>query len=1265
MSNPYTSYGSVGQNDGKKKKPTRSNPYTSYGFKSPDELYNVQKLKNEKDKQQQETNDQKSNLGKVVDAGVGIGDSVLNFPGAAARFSKDVLVSMKDTVVGTYQDAGDIARGTLAENEMKRKTEERKTLSKEWSAYMRTLGEGDFKKPDVQKKLKEFSNRNKSIEVSQQSKEDLKTEQELNRVESGARAAELFMLFGTMGLSSIPKAILKQGGKIALKKAVGRMIQTGGTDIVESLIRKYGREAAIEVSKEIAKRATRETGVQLVKRVAYNATREGILASGFGATQTAQNNPDASVADIAKGAATFGAMGATFGAGGTLIGAGAKKIFSKRAARTLAELKNSLKELEALNATPEQKLLKAGPIGNKSTARVPGKPGTPSVVKVTDAQWTKEFNKLSRSYDKAVREAEKVKSPIKQKRLLDIAEETHVKKLEKLNNDYTNGRVNPKAKPPTPGKTVETGFVIQDTSENISKTKAKNLRGPRREAHLRVGQINKIISEAQVNGTNRSTDELRALMRERRALIDALDGNGNFDDIYKDISITSPEKTVGRSSPDDVVKAVADESIDIKTNGVRAKIRSIFSPVKNFSARTQASFERNASGRAIAKLKGRTVRRMLKKAAKESDYEVTFDTALQIEKGTAPKNTFTAMFREIADKAREEARKAGLDIGYIEDYVPHIWKQSVGEVERIARSAGMKSRAEGRRLILTYEEGIKLKLKPKYKNPVDMMEDYVKNIQTTQTNTALITDLADQGLLKANYKQPGWVRVTAEGFPRTSRGGQMSAPREIAKTLDNIYGAQKGAGDKVFKFTAKVNSVWQDVALAGGIPYTPANFFTAAQSLKVISTGIGEVSTLRPIRGIKTIVSPVEAFFKSFSKESTSKLHAANSGLVEALAKRGVLIIDSDRGGKWSKLFNEPTFGRFMPNLELISAKNIQSAFEKKIGREAALDLTAKTMKQLFGITDEIALGRSQGVQDIMGTMLFARQYRESIINVIGHTLNAVVNPKTYADKSYSLNRRLAVGLGATYMIYDQLNRKLMGNSIGANPEGKELALGVPYGEKDEKGNQKVVYLPFMPSFMTLPRAGYYAARAAARGDVSGVGEEAGKLMSMPIKTISEIVNNRDYFGRNISDPESSDATQLKDKGLYLLGQGSPAAVRAGLDFLNEKPPEQIGAQFLELPVRFGKLSPLSTGDKSFSPGQITEDFFDAYKPAKFKRDRAFKEVKALRSEGKKNEARRKAEEYNNSLNGLFSDYYKKYGQNPDERDLWNDMLKGLFIRQP
>jgi hypothetical protein len=693
---------------------------------------------------------------------------------------------------------------------------------------------------------------------------------------------------------------------------------------------------------------------------------------------------------------------------------------------------------------------------------------------------------------------------------------------------------------------------------------------------------------------------------------------------------------------------IATDGTAIADKGIKAKINGIFAPVKNLGERTQASFQENAGGRHVAEIKSKMVTNQLKEAAEQSGTPLTMDLAHQIETGTAPKTAFTEQFRAIADQTRKEATDAGLDIGYKENYVPHIWDKSPEQVDKIARGAGLKPSAGFERVIPTYEEGLKLGLKPKFTDPAKMMGQYVKNLETTRTNVALLTDLRDQGLIKSGRPPAGWKTISAEGFPRTANGNQLSAPREVAHVLNNLYGQSDSVIDKALAKTAGFNSKWQDIALAGGIPHTPANFFTFSQMMKEGALGLGQMVTGSPIKGAKTIYSPVSAFVRSFSDKETQKFMTANSGLMEAMAKRGVPInfAESSAGRSagqaakdivhWDKLFNEPTFGRFMPTLQLSTAKNVQNALEKKIGREAALDLTAETMKKMYGITDQLATGRSQAVQDMIGSIAFAPKYRESIINVLANTVKSL-NPATYGDKSFSLNRRLAVGMGVTYMLYDQLNKQTTGHGIADNPEGKDLSLAIPYGGKDSKGNQKVVYIPFMPSFMTLPRAGVAAVQGALKGDQRAVAAEGGKLLSMPVQTITQLATNKDYFGRPIyNDAESAIASHTEaDSGLTALKkQGvvcswtSPAwpSTSGPTSALQGKPGEQSAATALEVPVRFGTTVTASpTREASYSPGQVTSDWYDIYNPLTAKRRAVSSEVTDLVKQGKTAEAKRKA----------------------------------------
>lgn len=90
-----------------------------------------------------------------------------------------------------------------------------------------------------------------------------------------------------------------------------------------------------------------------------------------------------------------------------------------------------------------------------------------------------------------------------------------------------------------------------------------------------------------------------------------------------------------------------------------------------------------------------------------------------------------------------------------------------------------------------------------------------------------------------------------------------------------------------------------------------------------------------------------------------------------------------------------------------------------------------------------------------------------------------------------------------------------------------------------------------------------------------------------------------------------------------------------------------------------------NVGDKfTAARGEAASDsFYKAYSPAKASRDKASREVTSLVKSGRISEAKRKAQEYNDTIANRFSDYgsdyYKKDGDNED----WHDMLSGLYIK--
>jgi len=78
---------------------------------------------------------------------------------------------------------------------------------------------------------------------------------------------------------------------------------------------------------------------------------------------------------------------------------------------------------------------------------------------------------------------------------------------------------------------------------------------------------------------------------------------------------------------------------------------------------------------------------------------------------------------------------------------------------------------------------------------------------------------------------------------------------------------------------------------------------------------------------------------------------------------------------------------------------------------------------------------------------------------------------------------------------------------------------------------------------------------------------------------------------------------------------------------------------------------------------KANESFFSTYSPVKARRDKVSKEVTDLIKAGKRNEARRKANEFNESLSGKFGDFEEKYGQSDAKDPAWDDLMSGLIIK--
>jgi len=320
-------------------------------------------------------------------------------------------------------------------------------------------------------------------------------------------------------------------------------------------------------------------------------------------------------------------------------------------------------------------------------------------------------------------------------------------------------------------------------------------------------------------------------------------------------------------------------------------------------------------------------------------------------------------------------------------------------------------------------------------------------------------------------------------------------------------------------------------------------------------------------------------------------------------------------GFAWDKTFQEKTFNSLMPMNYLDTFKGTYNKAIKKMSAEDAKKLAGDTVRAFHGLYENV--GRGKGTEDVISTLFFAPKFREGIIMTLfntGKSLSTeIFNP------AFRKNRNLMAGMLLSYAGYNALNKKLTGHYMWENPTGKEFEIMIPTKLGEEEDD--VIYVPFMPSFLAFARNMASGVIATAKGDFDTAKQKFGSLASMPIKLLSEIWANKDYFGREIYDVDADKKTQLKQISGYVFGFGKKGA-SGGINhpfiretynqIATEKPLYQSILEAMEMPLKFSSLSSIEK-----------QEFYEAIrkKEAEEKRTRAefeprYNEIKELLETG-------------------------------------------------
>lgn len=530
------------------------------------------------------------------------------------------------------------------------------------------------------------------------------------------------------------------------------------------------------------------------------------------------------------------------------------------------------------------------------------------------------------------------------------------------------------------------------------------------------------------------------------------------------------------------------------------------------------------------------------------------------------------------DKLFQEAQSAGMDVRYLQNYITHYWDRSQPEVAQLYRTFKQRAGFQNDRMVPTYDEGIKMGLKPRFTHPAQILEEYVRQFEKVKSNVELFKQLKDEGLVvpsSVGFGRPGFEAINAPGFPRSvAEGadgrvyqGNWFAPSNVARQLNKIFSPQEA--NKYLRIGSKVAGGFQDVVLSGGIPGTPLNAFTVANAQKEMLAG--------------RVKAPIASFIRSLSPRATTQYFLENAQQIKKMQSRDIPIRSSmnvedfiDRGwvkntfgssfGEfWSKVVNEPTFKRFMPQLQVRLFNDIEAqALKKGLSPSEAADVAAIAVKNFYGVKGKTAQLMGSANAEAGKTIAFmAQKFRESMLNFWGNTAKSVTNPFAFENRT---NAKFMVGAIATYFGMNAINQALTGKSMAENPPGTEDKLLIPLKNGD------VIGVPYLSSIATLPRAFAREGIMISKGDVSGAAKDAVQsYTSLLAKPLADVASNQDYFGKKIVDDTMSTGQKFASMAKYLGTQylGHPY-LRELFDQRNQSDPAyQRLSRAMELPFRF------------------------------------------------------------------------------------------------
>lgn len=547
--------------------------------------------------------------------------------------------------------------------------------------------------------------------------------------------------------------------------------------------------------------------------------------------------------------------------------------------------------------------------------------------------------------------------------------------------------------------------------------------------------------------------------------------------------------------------------------------------------------------------------------------------------------------RKFMDDTFKAGVKAGIDMGYRDNYVSHLFQDDPKVVQQVFdRMVAEKPGFAKQRFFDTYKQAIAAGLTPKYDNLTDIVANYAERVYRAVADKKFISDLTASKVLSTKM-QPGYTQL--ENFPVKGLNGRLTtfyAPDDLAK---KINGYMKDA-DPTMKTIEAVGGFMKSLVLTGGVPNRAIN--SHAVSIAFRNAMMSE----NPLTGFKQAATYMFQPQKAGSFIDNNLKHterAVQHGMTlggekvnfTALADeiRNTKFGDTKAGkladrylNTMQEVFEKPLFEQMLPALKIqkfleFEDMLLREGLDAKTAARQAADMSNKT----FGGINWDMKGLSRQKQSFARATMLAPDWLATQGYIAKDMANALLNPQTPVGQIY---KRAIQNTLAMYMLAQYTNKATSGHWMHENDEGHQFQIEMT-GMPGVKEGKKFYVTPFNTGmdFARIPfeiaqrivqeyQASGNAASVSAAFDETT--RQIGRRMNPMVSTAVEAYTNRDYRGNPIfSDEDRFGRPQdpVASVAGWAAGKLLPPFAEGGLRYWQDKTgPLEAIAESAELPAR-------------------------------------------------------------------------------------------------